>query len=738
MSKDFDDDRDNKLRRINMFLMLNTNANFMHDLQDNTKICHLINNFPQLSKCIYASLLWNVKLEKYFYETVKYCGDFVVDFLEEIIDSLRHSKPFVVIRQVQEIVEAIYEHICRIDFRLRKNDVNQEIIMDKFMKHISTALRYYNTPCADVEITKSKKKLREHLGSSFKHQISLVISCLNMFQNKPSFEINQQCQIYTEIFQNTDKEINNYSKGSHSQTVNNILSNINIVLLNTLQNSILNITLEDFMYWVEIDIDDSSIEDVDLRRNNLQKFIGEESYNLIEMINGNAEFTHDVIKQLSTIAIKPKTLAEVAKEASVGIVLEKIELSVTRIVWLEELLNRKKTLYFNTECLQTIIENAEILKLKHLLKILVDYQEFSSSMDNEDEAQIKEIFLKGGAYLSSKEIMELVQELIRTLGDDYNLSNLELQDDFINYFNKITEDNIDEKIMWKLMFKCPKKFYELLLDDVMVQDESQIQIVLKIICETRHVASNYLHDIVTHNMRITSSAASNTCRHIFLVGLFKLQIMERKEFVKDIIMHHLSLALSLDDTITILVILRVLHQISSHLKIDDLLPPLLILLAGTLEKYRWDMMTYTSVQENIIEMSSSVTPKIIKTILKYGSKNDKEWIKTRIENYKPMTKYYFQKFWLDKGEMVTSFETFLHPDDFSNEPKSKIVPFLCETIIRCSSRECMRLMRNEFLQDYFTDALIVIALIVRNSSNENSINCFQKCITDYVKILMVS
>lgn len=714
--------------------MLNTDTTYKYDLKNDPSICHLLNNFPQLTKCLFANLVWELKLEMYVYEAIKFTPSwFMLQFLEEVIDSLRFSKTFDVIIQVGKIVEGIYANICRMDYRLKAEElVNQKIILGRLLDHISTALRHYNTPSEDI---KSKNKLKEYLGCSLNHQLSLILACFKMFQDKPKFNIDEKFHIY-KLMLEQEPEVDNFSSISYSQPVSEILSNINIILLNTLQNSVLNITLDHFMYWVEIDTEDATTEDVDLKCDNLQKSIGVKSHALIKIIEGNSVLEHDVAKQLSTIAIKPKTLEEVAKEATVGTVLDKIETSISRKIWLEELLNRPDALYFNTECLQTIIDNVGLLELKHFWKMLNDHLEYARLMDGEDEAQIKEIFFKGGTRLSSVEILELIEELIRLLGEDYFLVG-DVENEFTNYFNKITEDEIDETSMWKLIFQYPQKFYGMLLDDIKIQDDSQITTALKIISETRVIAMHYVQNIIINNLSIPVST-TKSLKHIFLSGIFKLQIMERKEFVKNIIMQNLSQVLSSNNSITLLMLLRVLQQISSHLKIDDFLPPLMIQLSQVIEQNRWDIMSYSTIKEDIVDIAASIVSDTLKTILKHGTKNDKDWIKARIENHKAFTKYYFQKLALEKGEPIISFDLFLYPDGFENTPKSKITSFLCETIVRCTSKECKRLMKNEILQNFFTDALIVLAVIAGKSNEPNPLNCLHKCITDYAKILIVS
>lgn len=730
-----------ELRRINFLLMLNTDASFKFDLNEDHNVCHLLNNFSQLSKCLYANLTWHLKLDEYLYETLKFSPSwFVLQFLDEIVDSLRFSSSFDVIRQVKNIVESIYTNICRMDYRCSNKSeylIDQKIIAGKFTDSITSLLRNFNTPVTDDSIVKSKKKLREYIGHSLNCQLELVLSCFRMYQSKPQFEIANKFHIY-KINLNNEPETNNYSAKNYSKIINEDLININFILLNTLQNTILNVTLDDFMYWVEIDIDDPTNEDEDLKRDNLQKSIGEQSYEVMDLINNNSQFEHDVVKQLSTISIKPKVLSEVAKDASVGLVLEKIETSPSRVVWLEELLNRRDTLYFNTECLQTIIDNVDIIKLQHLMKIIADHQNFGS-MDAEDEEQMKELFLKGGIRQNIEDISVMTEELIRTLGCDYNIlqdSEAMFDQEINNYLNKITEDNIEKVNMWTLIFKYPQRFFEKLLEDIDTQDEAQYATALKIISETSTIASNYIKDIIV-NSPFNEQHDKKSSRHLLLAGIFKQKIMESKEFVKDIIMSNFTKALSGNDLHSLLMYLQVLKQISHHLKINDLLPPLMIQLAQILDKIRWDLMSYSTVREEIVEIANVNVQELMKTILIHGSGNDREWIKMKINNFKLLTKFYYQKLSLEKGEAIIPFDIFLHSGDFQGQSKAKITSFLCETIVRCTSKECKRLMGNEMLQDSYTEALIIVATIVKKSNQSSPIECLRKCIAVYVKILMV-
>lgn len=732
-----------QLRKILLLLMLNTDVSLSRDLKDDAQVCHLLNNFPQLSPCLFVNLVWQLKLESYFYESLKYSPSwFVLQFLPETIDSLRFSKPLDVVSQVKEIIESLYHNICRMDYKIVNADqqIEKKIIITKLLEHIMSLLRNYNTPDTDDDIAKSKNKFQEYLGHSTNLQLSLVVNCFEMFLRKPSFTVAEEVQIF-KVMAGKEREVDNFSATSYSPVVHEALSTINMALLNTLQNSVVNIKLDDFMYWVEIDIEDNSTDDDDLKCDNIQKSVGMLSFKLIELISKNDSFQHNVIDQLQTISIRPKTLEEIASEATVGTILQKIEQSPNRRVWFEELLNRPEILYTNAECLQTVIECIDIVTCKDLMRILKDMQAYED-MEQEDEKLLKEILRAGASRLSKIELRDVIEEIIRVFGVDYNLSCDEADDaaqtsEITNYCNKLTETNLLEDQLWKLILVNPSKFFTSLLKHVVQQDKSQIVIALNILGETNSIAVDYVENIVQESLE-TAASSSKSQYHVFLVGLFKLKLIDSNKFIKDVLITNLAAAMSMNALKLIAMLLVTLKQLSAKLKIDNLLVPLTVLVAQILDKYRWDLKSYSQLNETIVETSIEIIHDFVKTILVNGTPADKQFVVSKIQDCKPMTRYYFQKFSLEKGEAINTFDKFLQPSGFDDVSKNSITNFLCGTIVRCTNKEFKWLMLNEKLQALVIDALLVVAVIVDRSKQQETTNCLHKCVSDFAKILKAS
>lgn len=722
-----------ELRKITFFLMINTQLRDpKNEINECEKICHLLNNFTQLSKCLFVNLIWKLKLQDYLCDAIKFAPTwFTLSFLSELVDSFRFLEPLQVTNEVRSVVTAIYLSICRMDFKVLSSERREEQatnlakLIDEYVKAL---LRNYNTPVSDESITKSKRKLQSHLGNSFRQQLLLTHTCFQLFLSKPKLAVEKEHEIFK--ISNSDREVDNHSK-TYAPNIEESLKRFNSALLNSLQSSLLNITLDDFMYWVEIDIEDPEIEDVDLKRDNLQKSIGEYSYLLIKLIEEHECFTHDISKQLATISIKPKTLEEIAASATVGTILEKIETSVNRRVWLEELLNRKETLYFNEECLATIKENYELLSFANLMKMLEDHQHHE--MDAEDEMQIKEIFRLGSKNFRHEHKRDFCEELVRALGADYNLV-ADTSTDLTNYFNKLTESSINEDEMWNLILLNPSMFFAHMLKDIQKQDETQIEITLQILQTTHSIAEDFLKEIILESLN-HSGNSHKSIQHVFFAGVFRLELVDRKTFVREIVMENLIKAMTNDDLHLLLLMLKTLNQIAKSLKVEEFVAPLQIVLAQILDKMRWDLITFSQIRETIVELSIENIQTLTKIVIINGAQRDRDWIISKTENLKLLTKFYFQKLKMERGEQVVHFDQFLQPDGFENIPQDKITSFLCENIVRCTTKELKWLMGNERLQKSLTDALLVVAVIVGKSTETKPLNCLHKCVADYVKMM---
>lgn len=117
---------------------------------------------------------------------------------------------------------------------------------------------------------------------------------------------------------------------------------------------------------------------------------------------------------------------------------------------------------------------------------------------------------------------------------------------------------------------------------------------------------------------------------------------------------------------------------------------------------------------------------------------DKSWIVSKIEKLKPITRYHFQRYSLNKNDKLLEFDVFLRQNNaVAINTKSEIVAFLCETFVRCTKKESIWLAKNTQLLPYFGDVISVLNVIVASTTLENSVNCFRHCFQSYINIVKV-
>lgn len=175
------------------------------------------------------------------------------------------------------MVKAIYLNICRMDFR---NSVENKNSLSKLFDFMMSLLRHFNTPDAESFKQWTKKKTNEFLGVSLHSILKLVLHCFNLFNHKPALQVDAKYNMFKVLLEQ-EPEIDNHSNSNYSESVGETLLQINIALLNTLQNCLMNVTVDLFVYWVEIDVANEEDPDEELT---LQNIIANSCYDLMQVI----------------------------------------------------------------------------------------------------------------------------------------------------------------------------------------------------------------------------------------------------------------------------------------------------------------------------------------------------------------------------------------------------------------------------------------------------------------------
>ena len=286
--------------------------------------------------------------------------------------------------------------------------------------------------------------------------------------------------------------------------------------------------------------------------------------------------------------------------------------------WLGELLSRGDFVFGNVECLETILENHSVMSLSLVEKFIVNAKNCELDDDSEEHEKIVQITKTCLNQLTSEEIVELTQHLIDSVSEDYQLKDEEeLIYEIINLKNQLTQAELSRNEYLVLMAQAPKLFFEKLLEGAEDSDENQIQLITNILSNTRKVSVVYLKPLLLKTIEKSSSSRSKV--HILLCTLYKLEIIDQKQFLKEIIIGQIEKHLAADNFEVLWVLMSTLKLITTKMEMNELAPPILVVLAHVMDQCRWDLVKYTSLLENIIEIVVSTLTVFIKVVLLHGS-----------------------------------------------------------------------------------------------------------------------
>ncbi|XP_055370705.1 uncharacterized protein LOC129605151 [Condylostylus longicornis] len=730
------------LRKICFFLILNTDSNFKYSLKDDINLAHLLEVTPQLSKCLLSNVVWGLKLDKYFCEIIQYSPSwFALQFLEHSIHSLKYiNEPYEVLVKVENLVKAIYGNICRSDYR-QIDSVEKKIIFNKFYDFTMDLLRQFYTPDAEKFTHFTKKQFFKYSGFALRHLLDIIIFAFDGFEIK--FEKSEDIYEIFDICKESCPIIENKCV-SYSKPVAEIQSQIITSLLSTLQYNVMLVTIDVFMYWVEIDLTESIT---------LQSVIGEKAYCVLERMQSNKSFGHDVQEQLQFIAIRPKTLNEIIKESTIGEILCKLDELLEyneKKAWFDELLSRSIS-FGNDECLETIRANSKLINVENIIQ-MIDFLhlEMQTKLSPENEIETCEnnvnqdllkILVKSLDNFNAEQLLQICSYAKEKFGSDHSFFEQEnLDERCTEFFNKYNE-SFDTQLFLQFCFENPRyvwrKFFE-----VACNSDKQVGNFCLTVKRTLKYSKTYFESL------FKSSFNSNKSDEKFYPNLvaeayFQIYFERKWEFFKEFINKNCTDILSSENFIDLIPILKALNIIASKnvkelgqntLIFGEVTAPVLIMAAQIMEKCRWDLISYSDIKEEIVRTCIEFITIVSKKFLPVATDKDKQWInKTIRKSYRPLTQYYFQKFTLNAGENPKYFDRFLHPEKF--ETSTEIEKFLISTYVRCTTKETEWLAKNERLLNHISDVILLLNGIVTEMGEDGVFAHYRFCILNYINIV---
>lgn len=724
-----------QLRKITFFLVLNTDANCKYDLMSDHTVSHLLNAFPQMTKCLLLACIWGLSLDAFLYECIAYTPIwFAFAFVEDATESLKYADPYETLDRVDDLVRAIYTNIARSDYRSVEM-VEKKIILNKYYDVTMDLLRHFFSPSNDSRVLNTKPKQYKYMGYVLKHNLELLMHCFDLFQHKPSLKHSSH-DIYA-LMREREPLVDNLRE-TYSDPVTETLHRFNTTILNSLQNNVMHVDMHMYMYWVEIKTDAGIT---------LQQAVGEAAYHVEQLINMNECFQHGVSAQLKEITIKPLTVEERAEQSSIAELIDKLEqwqIDDKYIgVWLREFIKRGELVLGNAECLEALELHVQSLTAEDVRDLI----KYAASIDIENgcvvEEKLIECCLAAFDHLSETVILDLIQfSMDQQQQQHFGYMQLENFDSFlIRVLNK-TQFGYDRIIYLKLLFQNPQRFYEKLLQEALSSEVQMLQMI-EILRVTSRIFKPFLE---THLKSLMETKCSANDRFVaplvpkLIAQLFHLNVIEPSTFIIDnIYKKYFVPALQAKNLPRIaLIINALLLSVQQKYSFDGFAAPLLVMSAQIIELFRWTVISFDDDAVTVVTKTIEFVQEVLKKFLPTANDKDKKWILSKIGAYAQLTKFYFQKLSLTKEQSIVRFVDFLRPpESTSNDNHQSGIKFLCEHIVRCTSKEIKWLAESDELLSHFHAAMQLIATIVVRSKNKPESDCLRYCLNAYFGIVKV-
>ncbi|XP_058127451.1 uncharacterized protein LOC131291012 [Anopheles ziemanni] len=783
-----------QLRKITMYMLLNTDVSFRYDLSQDSRVSHLLNSLPQMSKCLLLNCIWGLDLDRFLYEMISYSPLwFSMQFLDQAIVSLKYAKPYEVLERVESMVRAIYFAICRTDCDWRKIDrnryVDQQRTLGRMFDFVADLLRYFNTP--DVAKFEGWSKLRKHryFGFVLKHMFSMTSECLELYFRKPAIEVGPEMGIYELV---NDRHVPREALKDYSQPSENALTKINNCLLNTLETCIMHVSIDRFLYWAEIDLFKEGEEPV-----TLQQVIGESAYRLSEDLRTNKQIHHSIVRHLTQFAMRPKTLAEKATTMNLGMLMLKIDSAQSvdeRCVYLNEFVSRSERVFGNAECLETIEQYWPLLDGSHV-RLMIEYdtrEPIGEDLMDEDEVpderlKLRALILKAVDTLPAKDFHHLVTFTLDTFGTKFSrYQQPDFAEKVIELINRLRDSTCGNSLstgelpsVQQLLFQSPASFYAKLvrsLYNASVSNEQYVEAIVAVVLRHKSIAQHFMREhmetLLTGNFEILHSPLlRQLARKLYDLGLF-----EPQDFIEQLLLRGISEAHAKQNSAALFDLLKLAHIvwlpfISTLAKGKDsvaiqrkLALATVLRLAEIVEGLRCNATQQLPPETDQIALVATTIELLEPTLhqlQKLASNEDKTELFAKMETQMSRsTMYYFRKHICyepakdaavakpEEGEgeaaaqsigpkttTPTSFASFMYEGELTPTSDSeKIKAFLTRVFPRCTRAEALALARDDMLRGHIESvAVSVMQDMLTNTSHHGWL---RSCASNYIQCLL--
>jgi len=400
--------QEQSLRRIFMFLVLNTSLSVKDKLIEDINCGHIVDCAPTLSKDLLMELIWSLSLHRYVCESIVHCPLALgADILDAVLNKVSSVEPLEALLRVKELSTAVYCKFMKLKL-IKGMDV--EYAKWKLYTYFKNLLQYFVKPNLKELGNIRPQELYHVAGFGMRYILSLMTNCLKSYLNPQQQQELVMSQVYDMSLPELSGEIENE---------NVVITSENFIdeLIFACKTNFCAITVDVWLFWAECEVDGAN------NNRTLQNEISEAMYSCSEDLkraqNGEVKFplAGELITMLSSMAVKPRDEDDEIREADAELVIKNVsDKSKSQRKWFKALLGLNEVMSDKkcADCLKSNLHLAEYEDIKVILEKAVTALE--PECGNGESDKIKRIALDSVKLLSLKQQVEIVQWFFKTFG----------------------------------------------------------------------------------------------------------------------------------------------------------------------------------------------------------------------------------------------------------------------------------------------------------------------------------
>lgn len=424
-------------RKLFVLLFLNVESEMYNDLKKTRNLAHLVGFFPKLSRDLFINTVLCLKLHQYAYESVaKFPSSLSYQVIHSFLNALGSIDLYEAIDLVENLLTALFTRIVTIN----ESDEYSTHLKDLFQRLL---LHYDAEKGGHIKKINSWKssKLKHYGGLIMASLLSILEKCTNIYCKKESISFEEDNSLYNIEVDVRAKMSPLLEVGSKCMNTQQCYEHV----VAKCHENICSITIEVWLFWVEIDLDD--IPDTE---NTLQRLVGNRAYTCREsLLKAAEEFSvsskeaSDLVIRLQNIALKPLTEEDQAKSLGLDDILTNIQDPAKDTAKWIRFLIQNPSFSVEVKVLDVIkphvncMQNDDFLKLSGLL--LTHIQTSDNCFHQ------KNFILEAVKPLNVELQTEICKIFLNKFGLTEVLKKEDFQSVFIETFNKVINEENKEK-----------------------------------------------------------------------------------------------------------------------------------------------------------------------------------------------------------------------------------------------------------------------------------------------------